>query len=158
MVSFLLKRSWQHQLALRYSSGRERADYSVVAGQPCKSVRSFSCLGMTPSGSLCSAGITPLHRYYGPIRLPANPHETVMSSCPALGFAPHSRGISVPDSFFQHAPSFTTPGNPATAFALLLHRRHWASSSLTAWPFPTGVTRLHRFTCVMAHTFADRDA
>src|SRR5579864_1343196 len=54
-----------------------------------------------PSGLLGSTGITPLHRYYEPIRLLTR-HRGM-------------RGLSVPEVVCRHAPSPLTPESPTVA-------------------------------------------
>ena len=54
---------------------------------------------MIPAGPLRSAGVTPHHRYYGPIRLPIRPTSTVMDSRRADRARPRPVGpLRFPDS------------------------------------------------------------
>ena len=56
-------------------------------------------LSLTPAGPLRSTGVTPLHRYYGPIRLPIRPTSTVMDSRRVFGARPRPVGpLRFPDS------------------------------------------------------------
>jgi hypothetical protein len=137
---------------LASASGRQGVIPLVAGVAARKSVCRPSCLGVRPPGPLRSAGVTPRQRYYGPIRLLAGPSGGYVFP-PASGLAPGPRGLSVPDPFCRHAPSLTTPGSPA-ALGPVVHRRHWASSSSTAWPLPIGVTRLNGFALATARAFA----
>ena len=72
---------------------------------------------MFPVRPLCSTGVTPLLRSYGPFRLPTGTAPTVMSSRSALGTSPHPpRGASQdPRLIFPRALPPTTPESPAAA-------------------------------------------
>ena len=49
------------------------SEHNSVVGLP-QAVLLTSYEGIDPAGALCSMGVTPLPRYYGPLRLPAKPH------------------------------------------------------------------------------------
>ncbi len=139
---FLSVHSWvgtQLARSLAFASGQKF--WFRSSRSPCKSVSCSSGLSVIPSGPLGSADITPLLRYYGPIRLPANTRGMVMSSHPALGFSPGLRSLSVPDLVCRHAPSPSTPGNRTIAHTRCFIVRAGLAlfDGLAA---PTGVTRL----------------
>ena len=77
------------------------------------------------AGVLRSTGITPLPRYYGPLRLPTGPASGYVfpravepSSGPEFGSP--GRVSQVPRSICRHPPSSATPGSPAAALARCL--------------------------------------
>ena len=77
------------------------------------------------AGVLRSTGITPLPRYYVPLRLPTRPacgyvfpQAVDLTSSP--GFGPPGRVSQVPRSICRHPPSSTTPGSPTAALARCL--------------------------------------
>jgi hypothetical protein len=74
---------------------------------------------LLPARPLCSTGVTPLPRSYGPFRLPSAAAFTVMSSRSALGASPHApRGVfQVPRLICPRALPPTTPESPMAAFA-----------------------------------------
>ena len=74
------------------------------------------------AGALCSTGVTPLPRYYSPLRLPTEASDGYVFPPPVVT-APHpwvgTLGwvSQVPRSICRHPPSSTTPGSPAAARA-----------------------------------------
>ena len=86
------------------------------------------------AGPLRSTGITPLHRYYAPRRLPTRAAETVMLSRPALGHVVHPDGS--PRFLLDrstHAVPYH-PGEPTRCTCLLLPWRWQASPLSEGWP------------------------
>ena len=75
---------------------------------------------VNPVGVLRSTGVTPLPRYYGPLRLPAWPSPGYSFPRPV---EPPSQVVSpgrvsqVPQSICRRPPSSTTPGSPTAAHA-----------------------------------------
>ena len=73
------------------------------------------------AGALCSTGVTPLPRYYSPLRLPTEASDGYVSRHQSHGPTPVGRdsrlGLQVPRSICRHPPSSTTPGSPAAARA-----------------------------------------
>src|SRR6185437_5071668 len=95
-----------------------------------------SYIGFIPSGPLGSTGVTPLHRYYGPIRLPARHAKQWL--CLSTGVCIHLQACGI--SQFPIL-SFGTrrPLRPRGARWLHLTASSppmLASSTLTEWPLP----------------------
>jgi len=111
---------------------------------------------MLPVRPLCSAGVTPLLRSYGPLRLPA---RAVLRLCIPSGrwgpvaLSPPCRVSQDPRLIYSCALSPTTPEGPTSACSLL-PRRLQASSSLADWPPPLASRGRIRFTFVTARRFA----
>ena len=84
-------------------------------------LRAFD-LDADSAGALCSTGVTPLPRYYSPLRLPTEANDGYVFPPPVVT-APHpwvgTLGwvSQVPRSICRHPPSSTTPGSPAAACA-----------------------------------------
>ena len=71
---------------------------------------------MSPVRPLCSTGITPLLRYYGPLRLPVEPPPRLcLSSVRWLLSLPPNRASQAPLLIFPRALSPTTPEGPLAA-------------------------------------------
>ena len=110
---------------------------------------------MLPVRPLCSTGVTPLPRSYGPLRLPTEPPlgyvfpRAVEVGCPS----PPCRVSQVPRLIFPCALSPPTPEGPTSACSLL-PRRCQASSPLADWPPPLASRGRIGFTCVTARRFA----
>ena len=104
MVSFVLTHSWAHPIGVRHSLG-----LGAEGVLPGNSDLGSSCFRAIPSGSLGSTGITPLHRYYGPIRLLACHAGWLCLPIRRPRLPAGTRGLSVPDLVFRHAPSPSTP-------------------------------------------------
>jgi len=105
-----------------------------------------SYISMFPVRPLCSTGVTPLLRSYGPLRLPARAVPSVIDSLGPWGArtaSPPCRVSQDPRLIYSCALSPTTPEGPASACSLL-PRRCQASSSLADWPPPLSVTRPNR--------------
>src|SRR5262249_43266082 len=112
-------------LRLRWDRGR------VVLRCPAASFRSGTCVqadllasdvSANPAGDLRSPGVTPLRRYYVPLRLPTGPAGGYAFPPPVARdsgpeFGPPGRVSQVPRSIFRHPPSATTPGSPTAASA-----------------------------------------
>ena len=100
-----------------------------------------SYIRLIPSGSLGSTGITPLHGYYGPIRLLARHTRWLWIPTRRLQSPAGVRGLSVPDLVCRHAPSPSTPGSWTIAYTrcFTVHAGFVHSDGLAT---PTGVTRL----------------
>ena len=82
---------------------------------------------------LCSTGVTPLPRYYGPLRLPARAAPGYVF--PAVRWSlslPPCRVSQVPRLIFPCALSPTTPEGPLGACPLLPHRCQASSSGRLA--------------------------
>jgi hypothetical protein len=101
---------------------------------------------MLPVRPLCSTGITPLLRSYGPLRLPARTAPWLCIPSGRWGpvtLSPPCRVSQVPRLIYPCALSPTTPEGP-TSPCSLLPRRYQASSSLTDWPPSPSFTRPNR--------------
>ena len=86
------------------------------------------------AGPLRSTGITPLHRYYAPRRLPTRAAETVMLSRPALDHVVHPVGsLRFLLDRSTHAVPYH-PGEPTRCTCLLLPWRWQASPLSEGWP------------------------
>ena len=77
------------------------------------------------AGDLGSTGVTPLPRYYVPLRLPTGPasgYGFPRAVDPSSGpeFGSPGRVSQVPRSICRHPPSSTTPGSPTAARARYL--------------------------------------
>jgi len=111
---------------------------------------------MFPVRPLGSTGVTPLPRYYGPLRLPARAVPSVIDSLGPLGIgcpSPPCRVSQVPRLIYSCALSPITPEGSASACSLL-PRRYQASSYLADWP-PSLVSRGRiGFACATARRFA----
>src|SRR5512135_892296 len=80
---------------------------------------------MNPAGGLRSTGITPLRRYYSPLRLPAGPGRGYgfpppVGPTPCLDVRPLDRVSQVPRLIFRRPPSPTTPESPTAVSARCL--------------------------------------
>ena len=73
----------------------------------------FSFEALLPAGPLRSTGITPLLRYYGPLRLPP---RLAFRLCLPVGVLLPGRVSQVPRLFFRRTPSPFTPESPTIAF------------------------------------------
>jgi hypothetical protein len=144
-------------------SGRVRPSGLALTG----SVVELSLNRLTPSlmgartavRPLGSTDIAPLHRYYGPLRLPAAAAREVMDSLPAL--SPHHRGAprrisQVPASLFRHAPSPITPDGSTDALARCFSADGRLHPLRKVGRRHLSVTRPYGFTCVRARVFAVR--
>jgi len=101
---------------------------------------------MLPVRPLCSTGVTPLLRSYGPLRLPARAAPWLCIPSGRWGpvtLSPPCRVSQDPRLIYPCALSPTTPEGPAGACSLL-PRQCQASSSLADWPPPLSVTRPNR--------------
>ena len=86
------------------------------------------------AGPLRSTGITPLHRYYAPRRLPTRAAETVMLSRPALDHVVHPVGsLRFLLDRSTHAVPYH-PGEPTRCTCLLLPWQWQASPLSEGWP------------------------
>ena len=96
------------------------------------------------AGPLGSTGVTPLPRYYGPIRLPARPVGGYVFPLAVEGHT--FTGPGLPGSWADLSARAVPyhPGRPdGCSCSLLLHRRR-ASSNSAAWPTFICVTRPKR--------------
>ena len=93
------------------------------------------------AGLLGSTGVTPLPRYYEPIRLPVRPAAGYVFPPTVEGRALTGPGLpgSLTDLSARAVPSH--PGRPDGGNRSLLGRRWQASPSLAGWPPPISVTR-----------------
>ena len=78
---------------------------------------SSSCSSSIPAGPLRSTGVTPLHRYYGPVRIPARPTGRLWIPSRRSGNDPGVSGLSGSWLILRNVPSPFTPGSPADALA-----------------------------------------
>jgi hypothetical protein len=86
---------------------------------------------------LGSTGITPLPRYYEPVRLPAGAARAVMDSSAALRSRPRtSPGLPGPSVALSTRALPTHPGRPDGCVCSLLPHRWQASSPSEEWPPP----------------------
>jgi hypothetical protein len=115
---------------------------SVVSGVcPCNRASLPLTWAFIPSGPLRSTGVTPLHRYYGPIRLPARHNSWLCLPTERLHSPADMRGLSVPDPVFRYAPSSLTPeSRPAALTRFFAGRAGLVRFEGLATPI--GVTRL----------------
>ena len=105
---------------------------AVQAGLP------ISYLGTLLARPLRSTGITPLPRYYGPVRLPAWAQPQVMFSPMPIRRATHTAHPGLPGSSVDLCARAVPnhPGKPDDCSRSFLHRRLRASSNLADWPLP----------------------
>ena len=97
-----------------------------------------------PPRPLRSTGITPLHHYYGPLRLPPVTTPEVIDSPGGLSAHPTSRRVSqVPGCSFR-ARRLLSPRRALPVLSTVPSRQVLASSYPTGWPPSTCVTRLNR--------------
>ena len=111
---------------------------------------------MLPVRPLCSTGVTPLPRSYGPLRLPARaaPWLCIPSGRSGSVALPRPCRVSqVPRLIYSCALSPTTPEGPTSACSLL-PRRYQASSSSADWPPSLASRGRIRFACATARRFA----
>jgi len=98
---------------------------------------------MTTAGPLRSTGVTPLLRYYGPLRLPTHPHTGLLIPLLPPGYKPQPAG---PLRFLDLSFATRHPLSPRWAdplHLLVTSRNVLASSYLTDWPPITCVSRLN---------------
>jgi hypothetical protein len=95
---------------------------------------------------LRSTDITPLPRYYGPVRLPAWAQPQVMFSPMPIRRATHTAHPGLPGSSVDLCARAVPnhPGKPDDCSRSFLRRRLQASSNLADWPLPLCVTRPNR--------------
>ncbi len=100
-------------------------------------------LNMTTAGPLRSTGVTPLPRYYGPLRLPTDQRTGLCIPLPPLGYEPQPAG-SLRFLDLSFATRHPLPPRWADPLHLLVASRDvLASSYLTDWPPITCVSRLN---------------
>ena len=132
------------KMAQRPSPERAVDSSTDRRGAMAQSAHSPSYGRTSLAGPLGSTDITPLPRYYGPIRLPARPAGGYVFP-PAvedhLFTGPGLPGSST-DLSARAVPSH--PGRPDGCIRSLLGRRWQASTSSAGWPPPLCVTRPNR--------------
>ena len=100
-------------------------------------------LNMTTAGPLRSTGVTPLPRYYGPLRLPTNQHTGLWIPLLPPGYEPQLIG-SLRFLDLSFATRHPLPPRWVDPLHLLVASRDvLASSYLTDWPPITCVSRLN---------------
>lgn len=100
-------------------------------------------LNMTTAGPLRSTGVTPLPRYYGPLRLPTNPHTRLWIPLLPPGYEPQPVG---PLRFLDLSFATRRPLSPrwAAPLHLLIASQDVLASSIPKdWPPITCVSRLN---------------
>ncbi len=98
---------------------------------------------MTTAGPLRSTGVTPLPRYYGPLRLPTNQHTGLCLPLLPPGYEPQLAG-SLRFLDLSFATRHPLPPRWADPLHLLVASRGVLASSLsTDWPPITCVSRLN---------------
>ena len=95
---------------------------SSVVGRCVQADLLTSDENMNSAGALRSTGVTPLHRYYGPLRLPAWPSRRLWfpASVDLMSHPdsrPPDRVSQVPRLICRRPPSRITPRDPSAAFA-----------------------------------------
>jgi hypothetical protein len=131
-------------MAPRQSPERVVDDSTYRPSAVAQSAHSPSYGHTSLAGLLGSTGVTPLPRYYEPIRLPARPASGYVfpPTVEACSFTePGLPGSSTDLS--TRAVSYH-PGRPAGCTCSLLLRRQWASPPLAGWPSFACVTRPNR--------------
>jgi hypothetical protein len=126
-------------------SRKRVVDCSTHRPSACAQSAHFSSYGRTSlTGLLGSTGITPLPRYYEPIRLPARPAGGYVfpPAVEAWGLTQPGLPGSSADLSARAVPNH--PGRPGDRFGSLTDRRWQASPSLAGWPPPLSVTRPKR--------------
>jgi hypothetical protein len=130
---------------LRWSIRRRLTLARIRSGTFVQAVLSSSCGNTFSAGSLRSTGVTPLPRYYGPLRLPIRPMSgyvfpPLVEHPPPTGGRPPDRASQVPWLVCRCPPSSITPESPAAA-----HARCFATGDRLrpSWRLatPNGLTR-----------------
>jgi hypothetical protein len=93
---------------------------------------------------LRSTGITPLRRYYGPLRLPPATTSRVIDSPRGLSALPTSRRVSQVPGCSVRARRLLSPRRILPVHSIIPSRPVLASPLSTGWPPLTCVTRLNR--------------
>lgn len=105
---------------------------------------SFRELSVTTVGTLGSTGVTPLPRYYGPVRSPPRRRHGYGFPCRRAGYDPQRGGSP---RFLDRSIAARRPHSPRGAGSPHLSvasRSVQASSSPADWPLPLCVTRPNR--------------
>ena len=132
------------EMAPRPSPERAVDSSTDRCGAKAQSAHSPSYGRTSLAGLLGSTDITPLPRYYEPIRLPARPADGYVfpPAVEARGLIGPGLSGSSTDLSARAVPYH--PGRPAGCLRSLLDRRRLASPSLAGWPPSLCVTRPNR--------------
>ena len=122
-----------------------------------QAVLSFFAQSVTVVRPLGSTGITPLPRYYGPLRLPAITARQVMDSLPTLSLAGIMPGLPGSSTNLSIRALPNHPGQFNRFFRSLILCQLQASPSLEGWPLPFSVTRPNRVRFRWARIFVVRE-
>ena len=149
-----------------FTSGRPVAGPSVrgwplssVVGRVVQADLLTSDGNMNSAGALRSTGVTPLPRYYGPLRLPTRPDGGYGFPSPVDPRShPDSRSpgrvSQVPRLIFRRPPSRITPGRPDRCICSLLRGRCQASPVSGRLATPHWCNEAEGFACATADVFA----
>ena len=97
-----------------------------VGGSLIQTVFSSSYRNMLSARPLRSTGVTPLLRYYGPLRLPAGPPRRLCLPAARWSLSlPPDRASQAPRLIFPRALSPTTPEGPLVALACCFTTGFW---------------------------------
>ncbi len=116
-----------------------------------------SCGNTSSAGLLRSTDVTPLHRYYEPLRLPIEPAGGYLFPHAAAG--PLAPRADCPTGSLRFLLSLSAPaarshpGGPDRCVCSLLDGRWQASPLLEGWPSSTASRGRNRFTFVAADAF-----
>src|SRR5271156_3178083 len=98
-----------------------RPPCSSVVGRVSKRISLRLMKAIRSAGVLRSTGVTPFHRYYGPLRLPTVPGDSYLFGPPValtLCLRGHIRsGLSGSSLNYRRPLSPLTPGSPSAAYA-----------------------------------------
>ena len=95
------------------------------------------------AGALRSTAVTPLRRYYGPLRLPAEPSDSLCIPSRRVGYDPLLAGSLRFLTLLSERAAPLYPGEPsdywpmADRLALIHSSPVLASPSLAGWPLPS---------------------